>query len=173
MNAYNDPKPTIDRRQLIFYSVRGSMPRLTEGPSSPPAKKPSFSMEANLHAVAHLYASDRNSLFIIPNLLGVGDKFTRMASLSHTVIFHVGAEKLFAPNEPADRPRNAAPTQRSGLGPSESARERKWFMQESWTTRATGGRGLHTSRLWDPDTGLHLATTIQDGLIRLKSDARL
>jgi acyl-CoA thioesterase len=151
------------------------MPPLTESspPSTSSARKPSYTQDANLHAVAHLYASDRNSLFIIPNLLGVGDKFTRMASLSHTVIFHVGVDQLLVPDEPVDKPPNAAPTQRSASGPSEKSKERKWFMQESWTTRATGGRGLHTSRLWDPATGVHLATTIQDGLIRLKSDARL
>jgi acyl-CoA thioesterase len=173
MSAYNDPLQPIDRRQLIFYSVRGSLPSPSAPQSSAHPKASSLSKEANLHAVAHLYASDRNSLFIIPNHLGVGDKFTRMASLSHTVIFHVEADKLFAPDEPADRPPNAAPTEMDRSGSIERPDARKWFVQESWTTRATGGRGLHTSRLWDPDTGVHLATTIQDGLIRLKSDARL
>jgi acyl-CoA thioesterase len=173
MSAYNDPLEPIDRRQLIFYSVRGSLPSPLAASSSPKSKGPALNRDANLHAVAHLYASDRNSLFIIPNHLGVGDKFTRMASLSHTVIFHVEADKLFAPDEPVDRPPNAAPTQMDRESSIVRPRERKWFVQESWTTRATGGRGLHTSRLWDPETGLHLATTIQDGLIRFKSDARL
>jgi hypothetical protein len=172
MSAYNDPLPPIDRRQLIFYSVRGSLPS-PSAPSPSKNKAPTLSRDANLHAVAHLYASDRNSLFIIPNHLGIGDKFTRMASLSHTVIFHVEADKLFAPNEPVDKPPNAAPTEMDKDLSIERPRERKWFVQESWTTRATGGRGLHTSRLWDPDTGLHLATTIQDGLIRFSSGARL
>jgi hypothetical protein len=172
MSAYNDPLQPIDRRQLIYYSVRGSLPSPLATLSSE-KKTRTLCREANLHAVAHLYASDRNSLFIIPNHLGVGDKFTRMASLSHTVIFHVEADKLFAPNEPVDKPPNAAPTEMDRNSSIESPKERKWFIQESWTTRATGGRGLHTSRLWDPDTGLHLATTIQDGLIRFKSDARL
>lgn len=50
-------------------------------------------------------------------------------------------------------------------------RNRKWFVQESWTSRAGGGRGLHHSRLWDPDTGVHIATTLQDGLVRFNEGA--
>jgi hypothetical protein len=171
MSAHNDALCPLDRRQLILYSIRGSLPPILKSP--PPAKSRtiSYKREANLHACTHLYASDRNSLFIIPNHLGLGDKFTRMASLSHTVIFHVDAEQLFLPNEPTDKPPNAAPTQMEGNGsanPDPKAKERKWFVQESWTTRVSGGRGLHTSRLWDPESGVHLATTIQDGLIRFK-----
>jgi hypothetical protein len=99
-----------------------------------------------------------------------------MASLSHTVIFHVDANQLFLPNEPTNKPPNAAPTQAKGNGnadPDLLAKGRKWFMQESWTTRVAGGRGLHTSRLWDPERGVHLATTIQDGLIRFQEDAKV
>jgi acyl-CoA thioesterase len=179
MKAYNSPRHPLDRRQLIFYSIRGSLPPISKQPSqslSVSSKKPSFAREANLHAIAHLYASDRNSLFIIPNHLDLEDKFTRMASLSHTVIFHVDADKLFLLNEPADKPSNAAPTQISeneAASPDESAKRRKWFMQESWTMRAQGGRGLHTSRLWDPESGAHLATTLQDGLIRFQGDAKV
>lgn len=99
-----------------------------------------------------------------------------MASLSHTVIFHADPSLLYLPNEPVDKPSNAAPTQVVGNGaanPDSEVKERKWFMQESWMTRASGGRGLHTSRLWDPDSGVHLATTIQDGLIRFRDDAKV
>jgi len=177
MKAYNTPRQPIDRRQLIFYSLRGSLPPISN-PSSlnKKTKKPTFTREANLHAIAHLYASDRNSLFIIPNHLGLGGDITRMASLSHTVIFHVDVDKLFMAPEPAAKPPNAAPTQvteNCEANPSKGAHWRKWFMQESWTTGVQGGRGLHTSRLWDPDSGLHLATTLQDGLVRFKGDARL
>ncbi|KAF2417416.1 acyl-CoA thioesteras-like protein [Tothia fuscella] len=172
MAAYNNPRAPIDRRQLIFYSVRGAMPSPTTPNLHSNTKGPPFSREANLHAVAHLYASDRNSLFIIPNHLGTDKDWTRMASLSHTVIFHVNADKLFAPDEPGAIPANVVSTEMDGLESGDS-RKRKWFMQETWTTRAAGGRGLHTSRLWDPDTGVHLATTMQDGLVRFKPDARL
>jgi acyl-CoA thioesterase len=131
--------------------------------------------EANLHAIAHLYASDRNSLFIIPNHLELGDKFTRMASLSHTVIFHVGLDELLMSNELLCTPADVVPTQPNELSKfaPETPRERKWFMQESWMTRASEGRGLHMSRLWDYETGLHIASTIQDGLVRFSADAKL
>lgn len=167
MKAYNEPRELLDRRQLIFYSLRGSLPSVTSPPST---------RDANLHAVGHLFASDRNSLFIIPNMLGVGRDFTRMASLSHTVIFHVGIEKLVMPNEPEGRSPESPPTEApSGQDSSKVADEskRKWFLQESWSTRSNEGRALHTSRLWDPDTGLHLATTMQDGLIRYAPGTKL
>lgn len=177
MDAYNKPLHPLDRRQLIYYSIRGSLPAILQSPTPPkPGKKTPYSREANLHACAHLYASDRNSLFIIPNHLDLYTSFTRMASLSHTVIFHTDPSLLHLPNEPLDKPLNAAPTQLEGNGnadPDPEAKERKWFMQESWTTRASGGRGLHTSRLWDPNCGVHIATTIQDGLIRFQEDARV
>jgi hypothetical protein len=51
MAAYNDPRKTLDRRQLQYYRVRGQMPSVLEDP--------------NLHAAAHLYASDRNGLFAV------------------------------------------------------------------------------------------------------------
>lgn len=178
MDAYNNPLHPLDRRQLIYYSIRGSLPPIltTSSPTKSKKFKTPYSREANLHACAHLYASDRNSLFIIPNHLDLSTSFTRMASLLHTVIFHADPSVLYLPNEPLDKLTNAAPTQLEGNGsgsPDAEAKERKWFMQESWMTRASGGRGLHTSRLWDPDSGVHLATTIQDGLIRFQEDAKM
>jgi Thioesterase-like superfamily len=176
MTGHNEPLHPLDRRQLVFYSIRGSLPPLSKSPIPTKSRKTAYTREANLHACAHLYASDRNSLFIIPNHLDLGDKFTRMASLSHTVIFHVDADQLFFPNEPTDKPPNAAPTQMKGnkiANPDPEAKERKWFMQESWTTRVSGGRGLHTSRLWDPERGVHLATIVQDGLVRFEENAKV
>jgi hypothetical protein len=176
MSAHNDPLHPLDRRQLIFYSIRGSLPPILKTSTTPKPRKTPYTREANLHACAHLYASDRNSLFIIPNHLDLDKEFTRMASISHTVIFHEDAEKLFLPNEPIDKPPNAAPTQmeeNESASPDPSTGERKWFMQESWTTRVAGGRGLHSSRLWDPETGVHLATTLQDGLIRFQGDTKV
>ena len=49
MAAYNDARETLDKRQLQYYRVLGAMPSVAEDP--------------NLHAAAHLYASDRNGLF--------------------------------------------------------------------------------------------------------------
>ncbi|GME26321.1 Acyl-CoA thioesterase [Neofusicoccum parvum] len=98
MSAYNAPRKPLDRRQLQFYTTIGSMP---------PA-----SQDANLHACAHLYASDRNGLFVITNHLGAGDDYSAMATLSHSVVFHVGAKEL----EMAEQDGRDA---------------RKWYCQES------------------------------------------
>lgn len=49
MDAYNKDRDALDRRQLQYYQVIGDMPTIEE--------------DANLHACAHLYASDRNGLF--------------------------------------------------------------------------------------------------------------
>jgi len=184
MKKYNDTQTPIDKRQLTFYTLRGSLPLPTApyppGPTS--SHTTSLTREANLHACAHLYASDRNSLFIIPNHLSLGRNYTRMASLSHTVIFHVGIRDLVIPPEPRINHPNADPTlfDEGSLplcnveGDLKGDKDgRKWFVQESWVTRAAGGRGLHNSRLWDYERGVHIATTIQDGLIRFKPETRL
>ncbi len=44
-----------------------------------------------------------------------------------------------------------------------------WFCQEAWAGGSRHGRGLHESRLWRED-GLHIASTVQDGMLRLKSE---
>ena len=87
-------------------------------------------------------------MFLITRALDIGDGFGRMASLSHTVVFHVGAESLLMADE-KDR--------------------KRWFCQEAWTERSGDGRGLHTSRLWD-ERGVHVGTTLQDGMVRLKRE---
>lgn len=188
MGRYNEGKDAIDRRQLTFYTLRGALPDPTVLDSSGGNGGPGcMAREANLHACAHLYASDRNSLFIIPNHLDRGRDFTRMASLSHSVVFHVGIEDLVMPPEPRDDHPCADPTDfedegsalcngedREGMEKSDKDEGgRKWYVQESWVTRAGGGRGLHMSRLWDYEKGIHIASTMQDGLVRFKSDTRL
>lgn len=151
MSTYNSTLTPLDRRSLAFYSLRGKIPKTSE--------------HANLHAIAHLFASDRNSLFVIPRHLDLGMELKRTASLSHTVIFHVDLEQMLMGDEPKGRNLKSPPTE--GWGSEEADEERrKWYLQESWTTRAGGGRGLHHSRIWDPETGVHVATTIQDGLVR-------
>jgi hypothetical protein len=51
MEAYNNPKATLDRRQLQYYRLIGELPPASEDP--------------HLHTAAHLYASDRNGLFAV------------------------------------------------------------------------------------------------------------
>jgi hypothetical protein len=180
MTKYNAERNALDRRQLLFYTLRGSLPLPTSPyPPSPGAEKLTLTREANMHVCAHLYASDCNSLFIVPNHLDRARDFTRMASLSHSVIFHVGIKDLIMPAEPRINHPNSDPTLwEDGPIPvcnleGHDEGDRRWFVQEAHLTRATGGRALHTSRMWDYDTGVHIATTFQDGLIRFKSEVKL
>ncbi|KAF1812618.1 acyl-CoA thioesteras-like protein [Eremomyces bilateralis CBS 781.70] len=183
MSSFNTRLAPHRRRKLILYSLRGSLPSpATPAADATPTKSRtpkykglSFTRAANLHALTHIYASDRNSLYVIPNHLDLSRKYTRMASLSHTVIFHSSPETFFMPNEPRTHAPNAAQTQQNTIEGDEglSTGERKWFMQESWMERASGGRCLHVSRHYDPDTGCHLATTMQDGLVRFSTDAEV
>ncbi|KAI5251464.1 Thioesterase/thiol ester dehydrase-isomerase [Aureobasidium subglaciale] len=129
MTSHNASLSPFDRRQLFFYRAIGNLPP-----------------DPNIHACAHLYASDRNSLFIVARHLEISDKFTHMASLSHTVVFHCPSLLLMMQD------------QESG--------ERTWFAQEVWTTRAGGGRGMHHSRIIGPG-GADVASTFQEGMIRV------
>lgn len=47
--------------------------------------------------------------------------------------------------------------------------EARWFCQEAWPGGSRHGRGLHQSRMWRED-GLHVASTMQDGMLRLKTE---
>lgn len=133
MRAYNTERAGEDARQLSFYATIGALPPTAHAP--------------NLHAAAHLYASDRNSLFIIARHFGVSEERKGpLGSLSHTVVFHVGADAL-------------------DMG-SKSGEDASWFMQEAWSDRAGDGRGIHHSRMWDAE-GRHIATTLQDGMVRV------
>lgn len=184
MYKYNTSRIPIDRRQLIFYTTRGALPL----PTAPYPPLPNsivattITRDANMHACAHLYASDRNSLFVIPNFLDRPRDYKRMASLSHSVIFHVGIRDLIMTAEPRINHPDADPTlwEDGSLplcnleGYEKGDRDgRKWYVQEAWFTRATGGRALHTSRMWDYENGVHIATTFQDGLIRFQSENKL
>ncbi|KIX08235.1 acyl-CoA thioesterase II [Rhinocladiella mackenziei CBS 650.93] len=127
-------------RQLLFY-------RLVQ--DDEPSERKQAATDLNLHAAAHLYASDKNSLFLIPRALGYERVVTTMASLSHTVVFHGLADHL-----------------RMVDGDGES----KWFVQEAWTSNSGDNRACHNSILWDYDTGRVIGTTIQDGMIRFPRD---
>lgn len=132
MDAFNAPRPPLDRRQLMFYRTIGELPPLP-----------------NLHLCAHLYASDRNSLFIVANHFDVGDVYTQMGSLAHTVVFHSPVEEMMFP-----------PPARAGSVQGD------WCCKEDWTTRIALGRGMFHSRVWSPN-GAHVATLMQDGMVRL------
>lgn len=123
-------------RQLQFYRLIQDDDR---------AEREEASTDLNLHAAAHLYASDRNSLFLLQRALGYEGVRTTMASLSHTVIFHGPADHLSMVDE---------------VGQS------KWFVQEAWTSNGGDNRGCHNSLLWDYDGGNVIGTTLQDGMLR-------
>jgi acyl-CoA thioesterase len=145
MSKYNGPTPlgggiqgekTAQYRQLLFYRIIQDEDK---------AEREDAAADLNLQAAAHLYASDRNSLFLIQRALGYERVRTTMASLSHTVIFHGPATNIGMLNE------DGAPT---------------WFVQESWTTHGGDNRGCHNSRLWNLASGKVVATTVQDGMLR-------
>lgn len=134
MTAYNDPRNPLDKRQLIFYRTIGEMPE-----------------DPNMHLCAHLYASDRNSLFIVANAYELGDYFTSMSSLVHTVVFHGPASDLtFRPG--------------SGTSPLDDQGGR-WFCMEAYGSRMDSGRALFNARISNSE-GRHGVTAMQDGLIR-------
>ncbi|EME44505.1 hypothetical protein DOTSEDRAFT_72094 [Dothistroma septosporum NZE10] len=140
MTAYNEDRHPLDRRQLIFYRTLGEM-----------------SADPNFHLCAHLYASDRNSLYIVSNHLDLGHTFTQMSSLVHTVVFHSPSEDLmFGP---------AAPLLSESSTPMDDL-EGKWFCMEAWGSRVGSGRALYQCRIWDSQ-GRHSLTAMQDGLLRL------
>ncbi|KAK4539490.1 hypothetical protein LTR36_010888 [Oleoguttula mirabilis] len=136
MAAYNDHRHPLDRRQLILYRTLGDLPP-----------------DPNLALCGHLYASDRNSLFIVANHFEVGDVYSQMGSLVHSVVFHTGMEELmFGPSTTTTSPLDDA----TG----------KWFCKEDWSDRVAAGRGLFHSKVWAPD-GTHLITIHQEGMIRV------
>jgi hypothetical protein len=71
-----------------------------------------------------------------------------MASLNHTVIFHGEADFLSL-------------TDKDGKA--------KWCCVEGKVEHLSHGRALLTTRLWDTGEKRHVGSTMQDGLIRMKS----
>ena len=88
MTPHNTGKHPLRRKGLIFYRPIGHLPP-----------------DPNMHLCAHLYASDRNSLYIVANQMDVGDLYTQMSSLVHTTSFHGDIEKfMFGPSESDSHP---------------------------------------------------------------------
>ena len=138
LSAFNARRVPHEKRTLHYYRAAGPLPSWRDDP--------------NLHAAVHLYASDFVSMFVTVQHLGLDDNYSALASLSHTVVLHVDAEEMAVQTEDDDDPRGEAVA--------------RWFCQEIWTDRAADRRGTHHSRIWD-ERGRHVATTLQDGLLRL------
>jgi acyl-CoA thioesterase II len=129
LKALQKQQTPISRKNIYIYST------ISEATSD---------QDPNLAACAHLYHSDRESVWSILRQYELLDVLDSAASLSHTVIFHGGAEQLKFHN----------------------ASGRRWFFLESWSKRVSDGRGLHEGRIYDRE-GNHVASTMQDGAIRL------
>lgn len=121
----------LDRHNLYIFST-------IYDDDSPP--------DPNLDACAHLYHSDRESVWSILRQYELLDVLDVASSLSHTVVFHAGANKL----------------RFKGLDG-----KRRWFYQDTWSKRVSDGRSLHEGRIYD-ENGYHVASTMQDGAIKLK-----
>ena len=104
----------------------------------------------NFHACAHLYASDRNSLFLCQRALGFERTRAFAGSLSHTVNFHTHADELLMVDKDG---------------------RKKVYAQESWTSNSGADRVSHNSRIWDMDNGRILITTVQDGMLRVPEES--
>jgi acyl-CoA thioesterase len=131
MTAHNTSDP-LNYRTLSLYRPFGTLPV----------------SQPNLHACAHLYASDKNSLFLVSNALGFGDHVGTMGSLSHSVVFHVRIEELLFQEER-----------------TKGGEKGEWCIQEASTSRSGQGRGMHESKIWN-SRGVHVASTWQEGLVR-------
>ena len=137
LTRYNEGRHPLDKRQLVFYRTIGDLD----------------DDEPNLHLVAQLYASDRNSLFHVCNAVGLGEDYSVMGSLVHQVIFHTGIEDL-------------------KFGKDEGDEKSEWFVKEDSVTRYVGGRGLFYSRVWN-SKGRHVMTVTQDGMVRIQASTKV
>jgi acyl-CoA thioesterase II len=131
MQAYNDSLTPLDKRMLTFYKPVGSLSSM------------------NMEICAHLYASDRSGLYIVAGYHDVGDTYSQIGSISHTVLLHAPMEELAF---------RSTDTENSFQG--------DWFCREDHSDRATGGRVTFHARIWSPN-GTHVATILQDGMVRV------
>jgi acyl-CoA thioesterase len=132
MDDFHKNQHPLLRRNLYVYST------LDERKSS--------AVDPNLAACAHMYHSDRESVWGMVRNFDLLDVLDFAASLSHTIIFHAGPDRLAFQGKEG----------------------RRWFYLETGADRLADGRGLHQGRIFDA-SGYHVASTLQDGAIRLSS----
>ncbi|PGH17626.1 acyl-CoA thioesterase II [Helicocarpus griseus UAMH5409] len=157
MDKYNesvDARNHKDRyRQLQFYRLLG-LPGLEDEADAGTLEEIRKADEAgeydNLYVCAHLFQSDRSSLFVIAWAHDMVYDLTNIASLSHTVIIHTHGPAL----------------RMIDWSVPDEAFRRKWFTLEAHTSRSGENRGLFQGQAWGPD-GTLVATMIQDGLLRV------
>lgn len=168
MREWNATRHPMERRQLIFYRMIFDREKEEE------KEEEGMNMNMNMQLCAHLYASDRNSLFIVANLFDLGDLFTNMSSLSHTVIFHAeegemrfGTPKTSTTTTTTTTKRTKSPFHKANNNNDDGGG--RWFCMEVFGSRIHGGRAVHNCRIFN-DEGVHIATCMQDGLIRFAVD---
>lgn len=186
MREWNSKRHPMERRQLIFYRV--IFDREKGGEEEKEEEEEGMNMNMNMQLCAHLYASDRNSLFIVANLFDLGDLFTNMSSLSHTVIFHAEEGEMRFGSASASKTtttsssstttttkttktttkRTKSPFHKENNNNNDGGGGR-WFCMEVFGSRIHGGRAVHNCRIFN-DEGTHIATCMQDGLIRFAVD---
>lgn len=164
MREWNATRHPMERRQLIFYRMIFDREKEKE--------EEGMNMNMNMQLCAHLYASDRNSLFIVANLFDLGDLFTNMSSLSHTVIFHAEEGEMrfgssTAKTTTSTTKRTKSPFHKANNNNNDGGG--RWFCMEVFGSRMHGGRAVHNCRIFN-DEGTHIATCMQDGLIRFAVD---
>lgn len=169
MREWNSTRHPMERRQLIFYRMIFDREK---GEKEEEKEDQGMGMNMNMQLCAHLYASDRNSLFIVANLFDLGDLFTNMSSLSHTVIFHAeegemrfGTPKTSTSTSTTTTKRTKSPFHKANNNDGGG----RWFCMEVFGSRIHGGRAVHNCRIFN-DEGTHIATCMQDGLIRFAVD---
>lgn len=176
MREYNAERHPMERRQLIFY--RMIFDREKGGEEEKEKEEEEEGMNMNMQLCAHLYASDRNSLFIVANLFDLGDLWTNMSSLSHTVIFHAeeGEMRFGSSTSETTTSTTTTTTTKRTKSPFHKAKNNnnddggsRWFCMEVFGSRIHGGRAVHNCRIFN-DEGTHIATCMQDGLIRFAVD---
>lgn len=168
MREWNATRHPMERRQLIFYRMIFDREKEKE------EEEEGMNMNMNMQLCAHLYASDRNSLFIVANLFDLGDLWTNMSSLSHTVIFHAEEGEMRFGTPKTSTSKTTTSTTKRTKSPFHKANNNndgggRWFCMEVFGSRIHGGRAVHNCRIFN-DEGTHIATCMQDGLIRFAVD---
>ncbi|KAF9878071.1 acyl-thioesterase [Colletotrichum karsti] len=77
LTAWNEGKDVTERRELLFYRLRGPLP----------------ADDPNAHALVHAFESDRNGLLMIGNHIGLGWSLGVAASLTYAFVIHVNVDQ--------------------------------------------------------------------------------
>lgn len=158
MREYNGPSAcdecdggdaTRRWRMLIFYRIIREQDEVPS-PEYPPHFEHNTIDDINVHACAHLYASDRDCSFLAQRSLGITHEI-QVGSLSHTVTFTVPVQDLSTAED----------------------NTRKWFVHEVWINGSGDGRICHKGRLWDYNSGKIIASAMQDGIMRIPTIAEV